>query len=147
MSIRINNAIKLIYFYLVSLICLVIMIIGSINFSDTMLKTYVFKAADQDRYAYNNRPVDPYTKVEAAKKVEAIDGSAEFTDEEKRLAHQWLEDYKTWSEKEKNIDYIASERARTSATSLAMILIATPIFIIHWRAARRESRNAKKENE
>lgn len=147
MSIKINNAIKSIYFYLVSLICLVIMIIGSITFSNTMLKTYVFKAADQDRYSYNKRPTEPYTSAEATKKVGKVDVSSEFTDEEKQLAHQWLEDYKNWSEHEKNIDYLAAERARDAAQSLAMILIATPIFILHWRAARKETKNVKNENE
>lgn len=123
------------------------MIIGSIVFSNTMLKTYVFKAADQDRYSYNKRPTEIYTSAEATKKVVKVDASSEFTDDEKQLAHQWLEDYKNWSEHEKNIDYLAAERARDAAQSLAMILIATPIFILHWRVARKETKNAKNENE
>ncbi len=147
MSIKMNNIVKTIYFYVVSLICLIIMIIGSITFSNIMLKQYVFKAADQDRYSYNRKPTEMYTVAEQMKNGEKIIASEGFTEEEKETVRRWMADYKNWEENEKGIDYLASERARDSAQSLAMILISTPIFILHWRAARKELKNNKTENE
>jgi hypothetical protein len=118
--------IKKIYLYVVSVITLVIMVWGGITLVNMALKAWVFTKAD--RYiAY------PYPKSNCEQIVEQKDGSASVArmpecepgfEEEQRKADEQNR---------------AAQNQRDAAQSIAMILVASPVFYFHWRLARKES--------
>lgn len=138
-----KNIIKTVYFYLFSLIGLIIVVIGGIQLLNIGLKTYVFKAADSDRRLSMRQPTMPYFSEESVSKLSA---SKELTDEEKAAIRRWLESFKQWEEEGKNVDYIAAGRSREAATSTAMILVGLPLFAYHWLVIRKELKK-KDDNE
>lgn len=138
-----KNIIKTVYFYLFSLIGLVIVVIGGIQLLNIGLKTYVFKAADSDRRLSFKQPTMPYFSEETAVKLSE---SKELTDEERASIRRWLESFKQWEKENENIDYIAADRSREAATSTAMILVGIPLFAYHWLVIRNELKK-KDDNE
>jgi hypothetical protein len=116
--------IKKVYLYLMSLISLVIVIIGAIMLINMALKAWVFKKADNVAYyapkVICNAPANPDgTKPNLAPECADPDYQAK---EEAR-------------EKESR----AAQRQRDAAQALAMIVVATPVFLYHWKLARKET--------
>lgn len=105
--------IKRIYIYLFSAIGLVLVIIGGVQLINLGLKAWVFTKAD----VYYNYPM-PKTAL------------PEKTDE----AYQ-EPDPKELEEYQKND--LASRRQRQAASALAMIIVGAPLFLYHWRLARK----------
>lgn len=110
--------IKKIYLYLVSLVSLVIMIVGSIMLINMALKTWVFTKADKDFYYYPRC-------AEMAPAVEGSEAKAPTCDEEE--------------EKRRAEESRAAQKQRDAAQALAMLVVAAPVFYFHWRLARREA--------
>ena len=109
--------IKKAYLYLVSLISLVIIVVAGIMLLNLVLKTYIFKAADRPyRYPYNcsESVVEPMAKVQ-----ECDEEFVKKQEEAEKQNHK-------------------AQKQREAAQAIAMILVATPVFIGHWRLARRE---------
>lgn len=106
--------IKKVYLYLVSLVSLVILIIAGIMLINMALKTWVFPKADQGYEAYCP------TAVEKAPDGTTISQPRECTDE------QYAKDQR------------AAQKQRDAAQALAMIIVATPVFLYHWKLARKE---------
>lgn len=130
-----KNIIKTVYFYLFSLIGLIIVTIGGIQLLNIGLKTYVFKAADFDRRISMRQPMMPYFSEDAILKLSE---SKELTNEEKASVKRWIESFNEWEKESQSIDYVASERSREAATSTAMILVGIPLFAYHWMVIRNE---------
>jgi phage protein D len=110
--------IKKIYLYLVSLVSLIIIIVGSIMLLNMALKTWVFTKADRDFYGY------PYCPTE----IRTPEGS-----EAKPV------DCNEEEQKKRNEENRAAQKQRDAAQALSMILVASPVFYYHWRLARREN--------
>lgn len=112
--------IKKVYLYLVSLVALIIMIVAAIGLINMGLKT----AMNVDDYYHG-----PYTYCDSVKPVP--DGSTvtprECTAEEK--AEQEARDRKNQMD----------NRKREIARSVAMLVVAAPVFFYHWKMARREA--------
>ncbi len=103
--------VKKIYIYLFSAVGLVLLIIGGVQLINLALKTWIFTKAD----IYYNYP---------APKV--------ISEKENTLKEP---DPKELEEFQKND--LASRRQRQAANALAMILVGTPLFLYHWRLAKK----------
>ncbi|MCC7356120.1 MAG: hypothetical protein IT410_00695 [Candidatus Doudnabacteria bacterium] len=110
--------IKKIYLYLVSLVSLIIIIVGTIMLLNMALKTWIFTKADNDYYSYQLCPAE-VTNPDGT----TVKGSG--CDEEK--------------EKQRAADNRVAQKQRDAAQAIAMIVVASPVFYYHWRLARRES--------
>jgi hypothetical protein len=107
--------IKKVYLYLVSLISLVILVIAGIMLINLALKTWVFPKADTNYYTYC-----PAT-IEKTPEGESIAQPRECTDE------QYAKDQR------------AAQKQRDAAQAVAMIVVAAPVFLYHWKLARKEA--------
>ena len=109
--------IKKVYLYMVSLISLVILVIASIMLINLALKTYIFPKADDNYYtAYCPSIAEKIPEGE-----ESISQPRECTDD------QYAKDQRS------------AQKQRDASQALAMILVATPVFLYHWKLARREA--------
>jgi hypothetical protein len=114
-----KELIKNIYFYLATLIGLVLIIIGSVQLIDLGLKTFIFKEADKVIvYPVYPKPVEP--------------GEKELTEEEIKRQQ---EEQKQFEIQQKEV-----ERQRKAANSLAMLIVGIPVFIFHFNAARKNDK-------
>jgi hypothetical protein len=103
--------VKKIYIYLFSAIGLVVFIIGSTQLINLGLKTWVFTKAD----LFYDYPLAPQTDKDS-QSVE--------------IDRQKLEEY------QKNT--LASRRQQEASSALAMVIVGAPLFLYHWRLARKE---------
>jgi hypothetical protein len=131
------SLIRTIYLYLFTMIGLVLMTIGSVNFVNMGLKAFVFtKAEEQERINYEKPPVSPYSISD----IEDIKEGEELSAEEKVLIGEWLEDYEAWQEKDQKVSYITSRRHQDASRNLALMLIGLPLYLYHWGLIKRETR-------
>lgn len=107
--------IKKIYLYAVSLIALVIMVIATITLINLGLKTFVFTKADVDYYS---KPIPCDQRVEESNL--------------KQLACDYEQEVKD------NEDRRLGDKQREVSNSLAMLIVAIPVFYYHWKLARKE---------
>ena len=114
--------IKKVYLYLVSLVSLVILIIAAIMLINMALKTWVFPKADENDYYYAPLMTD----------------CTSYSDEMKKTAPECQPDYAA-KEEEREKTRRAAQKQRDAAQALAMIIVATPVFLYHWNIARREA--------
>lgn len=115
-----HMSLKKAYLYLVSVISLVIAVIGAIMLINLALKAWVFTKADQN-YVYPvagcPQPSNPGTS-----------DAYPCTTPPDQLAQ----------EMQQQKDQQSSQRQTTAAQAIAMILVATPVWMYHWRLARKE---------
>ncbi|HVY67296.1 MAG TPA: DUF5671 domain-containing protein [Patescibacteria group bacterium] len=111
-------SLKKAYLYLVSIISLVIAVVGAIILIDMALKSWIFTKADRNYYS-----TDCYSKAPAAVGEAPQPCSAE------ELAAQ----------EQQEADQQAAQKQRDAAQALAMLIVATPVWYYHWRAARKEA--------
>lgn len=114
--------IKKVYLYLVSLVSLIILIIASIMLINMALKTWVFPKADNNYYS-SPMMVNCAALDEKSKAVEPA-----CTDP----------DWKAKEEARVKEDR-AAQKQRDAAQALAMIIVAAPVFLYHWKLARKEA--------
>lgn len=112
--------IKKVYLYLVSLVSLVILIIAGIMLINMALKTWVFPKADTDIY-YAPR-------VDCGTSVGNLDVMPECADPNYAA-----------KEEARQKENRAAQKQRDAAQALAMIIVATPVFLYHWKLARKEA--------
>ena len=126
-----KDTIRTIYLYIFSVLGLVLLVIGTVGFVNMLLKSTVFKQADADYY-YMQPPM-PYQ----LEKLQSIESSEDFTDEEKAQLKLWLADYRTWEDQNSRVDFKKSQNHRTAAQSLALILVGLPLYLYHWRLIKK----------
>ncbi len=114
--------IKKVYLYLVSLVSLVILIIAGIMLINMALKTWVFPKADQNYYA-SPMYVNCAAMDEASRKIEPACTDPDW---------QAKEEMRVKEDR-------AAQKQRDTAQALAMIIVATPVFLYHWKLARKEA--------
>lgn len=110
--------IKKVYLYLVSLISLIILVIAGIMLINMALKTWVFTKADNNIY-YSPK--------------------VDCTDEKMKSLPDCID--ANWEQKQQQAEKEnrSSQKQRDAAQAIAMILVATPVFIYHWKLARKEA--------
>ena len=110
--------IKKVYLYLVSLVSLIILIIASIMLINMTLKTWVFPKADNDYYATHcSKEIAP-----PAPEGQSTIGEPIMCETDELIA-----------------DRRAAQKQRDAAQALAMIIVAIPVFLYHWKLARKEA--------
>ena len=117
--------IKKLYLYLVSLISLVIIVIGSIMLLNMALKAWVFTKADQAYY------YDP--GIECAQRTPMPEGQSSSVEMDKYCTEEAIE-----KRRQQDADRRAGDKQREASNAIAMILVASPVFYYHWRMARKE---------
>jgi hypothetical protein len=111
-------SLKKAYLYLVSVISLVIAVVGAIMILNIALKTWIFTKADTLDYYYGTC---------ASSKAPTLEGRMmECTPEEESKYEQEARDRRS------------SQKQRDAAQALAMIIVASPVWMYHWKMARRE---------
>jgi hypothetical protein len=123
-----------VYLYTVSLISLIFFAVGMGQLINTSLKAYVFQEAEKRDYTVCNNQPYYYSTVDAEK----IKGSAALTVDEKTQIDNMIKDYEDWKTRNTGDECYRSERQKRMLDALTMILIAFPIYILHWRMARKE---------
>lgn len=113
--------IKKVYLYLVSLISLIIVIAGAIILINMALKAWVFKKADNTTYYA--------PKVICSTPGNSAPNPAPECSDPDYEAKQQAQETESRS----------AQRQRDAAQAIAMIIVATPVFLYHWRLARREA--------
>lgn len=109
--------IKKVYLYLVSLISLVMVIFAATMLINMGLKAWVFKAAD-------NYPTYPVTCIQSP-------DSGTGTKTQTCPDQQQQDEYQRAANK--------SNKERQAAQSIALLIVALPVFVYHWKLARREA--------
>lgn len=121
--------IKKIYLYMVSLISLVILVIAAIILINMALKATVFKKADQANYyspkIYCGAPAPATTATGEAVNYQVPPECSDPNYEE--------------NQKREEQESRSAQRQRDASQALAMILVATPVFLYHWKLARKEA--------
>lgn len=119
--------IKKIYLYAVSLISLIIVVVAGIMLINMALKALIFKKADQGIY------YGPQIACDMPAAAPSGDASNYKVPPECNDP-----DYAKKQEQQEN-EARSAQRQRDASQSLAMIIVAAPIFLYHWRLARKES--------
>ncbi len=116
-----GTVIKNIYLYLVSFVALMMMVISTATIIDSVLKTYVFKSAN-NFYSYPAPGCDgnvyagqPAISAEQCAKQEQIN--------------------KKQQEQNAKADF-----QRTMVWSISMLIVAIPLFSYHWYLIRKKER-------
>lgn len=104
-------SLRLLYLYLFSFVGLLITVIGSIQITDLVLKTYVFRVSDYTYYP-------EATPLEGGKPVISQEETRRRSEEE-----------------------AANQRKRQLSNSLAMIAIGVPLYLYHWKTIKRENKS------
>ena len=112
-----NSIIRKIYLYLFSLLGLVLITIGGVQFVNLGLKTYIFTKADQ----YYEYPVAKPSSTVPNGKTPAAEPSKEQIDEFQKNQR-------------------ASQRQREVSIALAMIIIGAPLFLYHWNRIKKDQK-------
>ena len=108
--------------YLVALISLIIIVVGSIQLIDLGLKQWVFTKADQDYYAY---PISKIDCSQISEKEKA--GMPECTDPNYYI-----------DQEQQQRDSRDAQKQRQASTAIAMIVVGSPVFYFHFKLARKE---------
>lgn len=109
--------IKTLYLYLVSFVALMMMVISAIDLISSLLKTFVFTKADS--YTYYSAPIacPPVDSKSPTSSEACLKDTADRRkgDEESRTA----------------------QRQRDLVRDISMLVIALPLFVFHWKLARK----------
>lgn len=127
-----KNTIRQIYFYAATLIFLIMSVIAAVSLLNLVMKTYVLTKADNaygpkcdesgmTYYEPRPAPVEVGKETAPAKELTAEEKAQRKADCEKALA-----------------DQKAGERQRELAQNLSMLLIAAPLFWIHFKWVQKE---------
>lgn len=87
------------------------------------LKTWVFPKADNNYYYASTMYVNCAAMDEASKKIEPACTDPEWANKEEQRVK----------------DDRAAQKQRDASQALAMIIVATPVFLYHWKLARKEA--------
>lgn len=116
------HILQLIYLYILSFVGIVITIVSSVGVINLVLKNYVFQVDSVDYY---------YADIcRTPKTVENGSAGIPPTDEEVQKCEQ--------SEKEKALMRLSNETKRDLASSIAGIVVGTPLWLYHWGIIRKK---------
>ncbi|HPI67197.1 MAG TPA: hypothetical protein PKZ16_01460 [bacterium] len=139
-----NPIIRSIYVYLFSLVGLAMLVIGAAMIINLGLKTWIFTQVDKVDIM-NQQPVPLYfmKEVSTVENLQACQDKCLLTASEKEQIKNWLNDYKSWQEQEKNRDpnfYRLQNRQRQAATAISLILVGLPLWLFHWGVIKKDNK-------
>lgn len=131
-----TKLVRTIYLYIAALVSLIFIAVGTGNLLNTALKTYIFPKAEKGGYSRCNVQPPIYGLEKG--------GYATIATEDRKVQlENMLRDYEQWKADNAGDECYVQERQNNIVNALTMMLIALPIFAIHWRIIKKE----KKENE
>jgi hypothetical protein len=125
-----SSLILRIYFALVSLITLITLMFGAIDFLSLGLKTYVFTAADVPTYGLTNCDDLNAARNVAPPKYDSEGRPVELTDEEVKARCE--------AQNATRLKEYQAEKANNAVRNLALIIISFPLFLVHFRIVFRD---------
>jgi hypothetical protein len=141
-----QSLVRTIYLYIFTLLGLVLLIIGGVNFLNMGLKAFIFTQAEEEqRILYKQIPT-PFSASEIDNLEKEIDGENQvcLSEEQKSDIESWLVDYNNWKETSLQIDPIVARRHRDASLNLSLILIGLPLYLYHWKTIKREIKEENK---
>jgi hypothetical protein len=123
-----------VYLYTVSLIALIFFAVGMGQLINTSLKAFIFTDAEKRDYSVCSNQPYMYSSVDAQK----LSQSPALTIDEKTQITNMITDYEAWKARNTGDVCYKAEREKRMLDSITMILIAFPIYLFHWRMARKE---------
>ena len=141
-----QSLVRTIYLYIFTLLGLVLLIIGGVNFLNMGLKAFIFTQAEEEqRILYKQIPT-PFSasKIDNLEKEIDEENQVCLSEEEKSNIENWLIDYNNWKETNLKIDPVVARRHRDASLNLSLILIGFPLYLYHWRIIKREIKEENK---
>lgn len=129
-----HGIIRTLYLYVAALIGLALVTAGGVRLVDLGLRATVFTQAEAEMRMQRSFP-PPFMPPDRMGR-----NLSEMTPEERTAWSEWLASQRRWQAEMRRIDPVASQRARTASSALAMLLIGLPLYLYHWRIIRRELR-------
>jgi hypothetical protein len=126
--------VRTVYLYVATLVGLGLLIAGSVQAFELILKSTILTQADAEEQLWARQPPMPY----AIDRVKDVTGTVELTEQEQALLKSWLQDYEQWSTQQAAIDVVKARRQRQLATALALVFVGIPVYLYHWMTIRRE---------
>jgi len=127
--------VKTVYLYVVSMVSLLFVAIGSYTLFNTALKTYVLPKAEKGGYnRCNEQP--PVTGFD-------FKSSSLTTEDQKAQIEQMLKDYETWKKNNTGEECYTAERQNSIVDALATLFISIPLFTFHWKLARKKKESSE----
>lgn len=116
-------SVRTIYLYLVSFVTLMMIIWGTVQFINVMVA-----------FAY---PPPIYSPTPADLKIQAANQNVpiEVVQEQARI------------EEQRQLQQARYDRARRTAQSLALLLVAVPVYLYHWRKIQHDAQKPPASNE
>jgi hypothetical protein len=130
-----TKIIMMIYLYLVSLISLIFTAVGIGNLVNTTLKAYVFPETEKRDYGMCN--AQPYYYSTDCKNL----GSAE----QQAQIDNIIQNYEQWQKQNTGDACYKSERQKKLVDSTTMVLIALPLYLLHWSMIKKEKKEKEDE--
>jgi len=120
-----KELIRWVYLYLFTVVGLVLVVIGAVQLIDLGLKAYVFTKADT-YISYPEYPVKPISAIDQKEIVLTPEQQAKY-DEERKAADEANRQ---------------SQRQRTAANSVALLIVGAPLISDHWSRIQKGRRHS-----
>ena len=132
--------IRTIYLYLAALVSLIFVAVGTGNLINTAMKFYFFPKAEKGGFSRCNQTPPVYSLDK-----NAYAGVA--TQDQKIQLENLLRDYETWKAENTGDECYSQERQNNIVNALTMMIVAIPIFALHWRIIKREKEEKEEVSE
>lgn len=126
-----TKLIRTVYLYLAALVSLIFVAVGTGNLLNTGLKYYFFPKAEKGGYSRCNVQPPIYG-------LEKNTYASVATDDQKIQLENILRDYEQWKANNTGEECYSQDRQNNIVNALTMLIIALPIFVIHWRIIKKE---------
>jgi len=123
--------VRTIYLYVAALVSLIFVAVGSGTLINTALKAYVFPKAERGGYNRCNQQPPIYN-------LASIKDSDVATFDQKEQINNLISDYEKWKTENSGEECLSAERQNNLVNALTMIVVALPIFLLHWRIIKKE---------
>lgn len=119
-----KELIRWVYLYLFTVVGLVLLVTGAVQLIGLGLKTYVFTKADV-YINYPEYPVKPISSTDQKEIVLTAEQQAKY-DADRKAAEEANRQ---------------SQRQRTAANSVALLIVGIPLFGYHWNRIQKERKH------
>jgi len=144
-TIKKRLVIRSVYFYIASLVTLGI-VVGSVIFLFNLgLKSWVFTEAEPEIYRLGAPPtlylgVKSIPEATAEQNVLTCQDECELTSVQQSNIAAWQDDYTQWQATKDNPN---AGIARDAVNAFSFLIVALPLFIIHYRVVQRDNKKEK----
>jgi hypothetical protein len=132
-----SGIIKQIYFYLVSILTLLISVVAIGFIVQTLLKSTAFPRADSYDKASVTPPSLYLTSAKFPSETSTITCATgcDLTESQKGDIANWSENYQSWKQSQD----MTARRQRDLVAAISVLLVALPLFYVHYRIIQKEN--------